>query len=233
MNSLQNEDLTTVHGFKFDWNKRNHTADPTQCGLYRPDTRWEGDYAVIIKEVDEFSHAHYPLRCELERVASIATGYPGLPVYFIRGNPDKKGIKSKQYDELALERIRVALDHAKVFSDGFWLRLEFLFYYNIPESERLVAGKYELQTLEFKDQPEYLAWIDRAIPIMEADADRKSYARAAMVPIGKAFEQRARDKRTRQETEIAENGTEYERCKVAGVILERVAKRARAKMTEE
>ena len=68
---------------------------------------------------------------------------------------------------------------------------------------------------------------------MEADADRKSYARAAMVPIGKAFEQRARDKRTRQETEIAENGTEYERCKLAGVILERVAKRARAKMTEE
>ena len=124
-----------------------------------------------------------------------------------------------------------------MFSDGFWLRLEFLFYYNIPGSERLGAGKNELQaevqTLDFKDQAEYLAWIDRAIPIMEADADRKSYARAAMVPIGKVFEQRARDKRTRQETEIAENGTEYERCKVAGVILERVAKRARAKMTEE
>ncbi len=40
----------------------------------------------------------------------------------------------------------------------------------LPESERLVAGKYELevQTLDFKDQAEYLAWIEslRAIPIM-------------------------------------------------------------------
>ena len=127
-------------------------------------------------------------------MASLATGFPGLPVYFIRGNPDKKGINSKQYDELALERIRVALDRAKVFSDGFWLRLEFLFYYNIPESKQLGAGKNELQvevqTLEFKDQAQYLAWIERAIPIMEADADRKSYARAAMVPIGKALSDR-------------------------------------------
>ena len=71
---------------------------------------------------------------------------PGLPVIFIRGNPDKKGIKSTQYDELALEQIRVALDRAKVYSDGFWLRLEFLFYYDIPESVR------EAQTLQFKNQ---------------------------------------------------------------------------------
>ena len=115
-----------------------------------------------------------------------------------------------------------------MYSDGFWLRLEFLFYYDIPESEREVAGKYEVQTLEFKDQAEYLAWIERAIPIMEADADRKSYASAAMVPIGIAIAKRARDKRIRQETAIAESGTEDERCKVLGVILERVAKRARA-----
>ena len=98
-----------------------------------------------------------------------------------------------------------------MFSDGFWLRLEFLFYYNIPESKQLGAGKNELQvevqTLEFKDQAQYLAWIERAIPIMEADADRKSYARAAMVPIGKAIAKHARAKRMRQETAIAGIGT--------------------------
>ncbi len=67
---------------------------------------------------------------------------------------------------------------------------------------------------------------------MEADADRKSYASAAMVPIGKAFAKRARDKRIRQETAIAESGTEYECCKMADAILERVAKRARAMMAK-
>jgi hypothetical protein len=168
--SLQDNNLTTVEGFKFDWNKRNPTAEPIQCGRYRPDMRWVPDRdapaegcAVVMKEVDEFGHAHYPVRCELERVASLASGYSGLPVYFIRGNPDKKGIKSKQYDELALERIQVALDRAKVFSDIFWLRLEFLFYYDIPESEREVAGKYEVQTLEFKDQgsPSGVPGLDR------------------------------------------------------------------------
>ncbi len=72
--------------------------------------------------------------------------------------------------------------------------MEFLFYYDILESERGVAGKYKVQTLEFKDQAEYLAWIERAIPgpIMEADADSKSYASAARVPIGKAIAERAR-----------------------------------------
>jgi hypothetical protein len=40
----------------------------------------------------------------------------------------------------------------------------------------------------------YLAWIERAIPIMEADADRESYASAARVP-GIAIAKRARDKR--------------------------------------
>ena len=188
--------------------------------------------AVVIKEVDEFCHAHYQLRCELERVASLATRtvYPDLPVNFIRGNPDQKGIKSKQYDELALERIRIALDRAKVYSEGFWLRLEFLFYYDIPESVREVSGTYEIQTLQFKNQAEYLAWIERAIPTMEADTDRNSYARAAMVPIAKAHAKRARDKRTCQDKEeaIAESGSEYERCELAGVILKRVAKRARA-----
>ncbi len=64
---------------------------------------------------------------------------------------------------------------------------------------------------------------------MEADADRKSYASAARVPVGIAIAKRARDKRLKQETAIAESGTEYERCKVAGAILERVAKLARAK----
>jgi hypothetical protein len=29
-------------------------------------------------------------------------------------------------------------------------------------------------SLEFKDQAQYLAWIEKAIPIMEVDADRKS-----------------------------------------------------------
>ena len=57
----------------------------------------------------------------------------------------------------------------------------------VPESKQL--GEVQTLRLEFNDQAEYydLAWIERAIPTMEADADRKSYASAAMVPIGKAI----------------------------------------------
>jgi hypothetical protein len=47
------------------------------------------------------------------------------------------------------------------------------------------------------------------------------------VPIGIAIAKRARENRLVQEIAVAESGTEYERCKVAGAILERVAKRAR------
>ncbi len=108
--------------------------------------------------------------------------------------------------------------------------MEFLFYYNIPESKQL---QVEVQTLEFKDQEQYLAWIERAIPIMEEDADRKSYARAARVPIGKAFARRARAKRMRQATataEILERVAKRARAMMADAILERVAKHARAMM---
>ena len=70
------------------WNKQNSLADPSQCGKYRVDFTFEMKTGVVLLECDEKQHSEYVKRCELVRQAEVALGFGGLPIHWIRYNPD-------------------------------------------------------------------------------------------------------------------------------------------------
>jgi hypothetical protein len=70
------------------WNKQIPSADPAACGKNRPDFSFVSDTSAIVLEFDEYQHKLEVPRCELVRMANIFYSYRGLPVTFIRYNPD-------------------------------------------------------------------------------------------------------------------------------------------------
>jgi hypothetical protein len=140
----------------------------------------------------------------------------------IRYNPDQipnsPKILIKDRDTLVLERLQVALEHAsRTFDERSLLTVEYLFYYDIPNSTR----DHHVQTLRFKDEHEYNAWFNIARPLIEQNEDRKQYARLAHIPIAKAKEHRARVKHEKLRQHVS-NVT----------VLDRVQFPAAAKMPE-
>ena len=59
-----------------------------QCGRERPDRVFELDDKIIILECDEHQHRDRQVSCEQSRMINISQAYGGMPVYFIRWNPD-------------------------------------------------------------------------------------------------------------------------------------------------
>jgi hypothetical protein len=60
-----------------------------ECGKERPDRIYDIGDKVIILECDEHQHRDRQCLCEQVRMANIGQSFGGLPVYFIRWNPDK------------------------------------------------------------------------------------------------------------------------------------------------
>lgn len=100
------------------WNKQNPLADPEQCGKYRVDFVFQHETGVVLLEYDEQMHADRVLRCELVRQAEAALGYGGLPVHWIRFNPDAFKVdgvtrvtRRGEREEELLKQLRHALGH--------------------------------------------------------------------------------------------------------------------------
>lgn len=60
----------------------------SECGKERPDIVFEYHDRVLIVECDEFQHKGRNCVCEQTRMVNISQAYGGLPVIFIRFNPD-------------------------------------------------------------------------------------------------------------------------------------------------
>lgn len=58
------------------------------CGRERPDRVFDFGDKVVVLECDEHQHKDRQCSCEQTRMVNISQGYGGLPVYFIRWNPD-------------------------------------------------------------------------------------------------------------------------------------------------
>jgi len=58
------------------------------CGRDRPDRVFDFGDKIVILECDEHQHKDRLCSCEQIRMVNISQGYGGLPVYFIRWNPD-------------------------------------------------------------------------------------------------------------------------------------------------
>ena len=64
------------------------TINRGECGLERPDRVYETPSYALIFECDERQHADRQCSCEQIRMVNIGQSFGGLPVYFIRWNPD-------------------------------------------------------------------------------------------------------------------------------------------------
>ena len=70
------------------WTSWNKQLTETACGRYRPDFAFEQNTHVVVLEVDEHQHAQPGYSCDNARMLDIFGAYGGLPVTFIRFNPD-------------------------------------------------------------------------------------------------------------------------------------------------
>lgn len=66
----------------------------SDCGKQRPDFVIYLSDRIIIIEVDEDQHKSYPCECEQIRMINLSQGFGGMPVFWIRFNPD--GFKTDQ-----------------------------------------------------------------------------------------------------------------------------------------
>ena len=83
-NSLMNYlDSHNLHGTSTD-----RCIDNAACGKERPDRILELDDKIIILECDEHQHKDRACVCEQTRMINIGQSFGGIPVYFIRFNPD-------------------------------------------------------------------------------------------------------------------------------------------------
>jgi hypothetical protein len=64
------------------------TIENGECGKERPDRIYDLGDKILIIECDEHQHRDRPCDCEQTRMVNIAQSYGGIPVYFIRFNPD-------------------------------------------------------------------------------------------------------------------------------------------------
>jgi hypothetical protein len=62
--------------------------DNGTCGKERPDRVYDFGDKIIIFECDENKHDDRPCVCEQTRMVNIGQSFGGVPVYFIRWNPD-------------------------------------------------------------------------------------------------------------------------------------------------
>ena len=155
------------------WNKQVTSADPMQCGRYRPDFIYmdNEEQRVVIVECDEHAHmdSSYPLRCELSRQAQIALSFGGRPVIFIRYNPDTimtapyiKTIPAKERRARLLKCLQAALEPGQPGRFKNHLTVHYLFYPTIDAATP--STEPWLQSFAFaRLQPDYEAWAERLL----------------------------------------------------------------------
>jgi hypothetical protein len=78
--------------------------DGGACGKERPDRIYDLGDKILILECDEHQHRDRQCHCEQTRMVNIAQSYGGVPVYFIRWNPDGYSPSDKRMQLESLEK---------------------------------------------------------------------------------------------------------------------------------
>lgn len=81
------------------------------CGKERPDRIYDFGNKIVVIECDEHQHKNIPDECEKIRMINICQSFGGIPVYFIRWNPDDyKLITNKVNIEPMNKRLKLVGD---------------------------------------------------------------------------------------------------------------------------
>ena len=136
--------------YSFSWNCT--FSQDVMCALakYRPDFAFDrGSYYVIV-ECDEDAHRQYDVSCERKRMYEITAGL-GLPVVFIRYNPDSFSINGKvsQCHHVTKKRylVNTVRKYLTMPSDDSFERsriiVHYLFYDTMQDSYERIIGLEE------------------------------------------------------------------------------------------
>ena len=123
------------------------------CGRERPDRVFDFGDKIVVLECDEHQHKDRQCVCEQTRMINISQGYGGLPVYFIRWNPDHYApnvITKKQ--EAVDKRHKIVCDYIndirrnKIVLPRCILGVLYMFHdgwHSLPESEWEIITSFE------------------------------------------------------------------------------------------
>ena len=103
------KDFLDLHQFKINSYDQKIKGG---CGKERPDFSFECAGYFLILEVDEYQHSHYNVECENTRMINISQSL-GMPVIFLRYNPDRFTINNKVIDipkKIRLQELKKMLD---------------------------------------------------------------------------------------------------------------------------
>ena len=104
----QNALMTYLNSRGLRGNSTDIVIDHGICGKERPDRVFEFADKIVILECDEHQHRDRQCACEQTRMVNIAQMYGGMPVYFIRWNPDNYASSSKSPDAIVKRHKLVA-----------------------------------------------------------------------------------------------------------------------------
>jgi hypothetical protein len=144
------------------WNRRNPLADPQQCGAYRIDLVFELESMVLLMEYDEEMHSNYREKFELAVQAEASLGYGGLPVHWIRFNPDafKVNGKTRQTGKKEREDMLLNMIQKAVAAPDFdhLIKIDYVCYNK--KCSPSDTKSYLVNTLKFKTTGDYIKWAE-------------------------------------------------------------------------
>lgn len=84
-------DFLKLNDYKF---MSTDTIPEGACSKYRPDGVLDFNHFIVVVEVDEYQHSGYNQKCELARMIQLHQDFGGIPIVFIRFNPDNYSIEN-------------------------------------------------------------------------------------------------------------------------------------------
>ena len=107
----QNALMTYLDARGFKGDSTDITIDNGICGKERPDRVYDLGDKILILECDEHQHRDRQCLCEQTRMVNIGQSFGGIPVYFIRWNPDDYSSESdRKVPELLTKRHKLCGD---------------------------------------------------------------------------------------------------------------------------
>jgi hypothetical protein len=150
------KNVLDANKFKYD----TYDQIPTEaCNKYRPDFVFDIGTHVIILEVDENQHQSYACECEQSRMINLFQDFGGVPVIFIRFNPDKyvnnKGERFNTYDKSRETRLLKTLRSLIVHIPKELLSVIYLYYNGDDGNNKIVDIDYENNNVNEHKMKEY------------------------------------------------------------------------------
>ena len=109
----QNSLMEYLDSVDLKGNSTDIIIDNGICGKERPDRVYDFNDKILILECDEYQHREIPCECEQKRMINISQSFGGIPVFFIRWNPDNYISKNNKIIENVNNRYKMLGDYIK------------------------------------------------------------------------------------------------------------------------